>query len=188
MDKLFWRSPNVRWTAECTKFSRPYVYKFVGVGNSSRRSLRLAASLILASIIASFIVWGCRRGSFNPLTIEVDTLYQKVRSPDDQYIAKLLYRENLAMTYGFYHVTIEPLKPPGTPVDLVELTDEGLSDIKWKDGRTLVVVYEATANSTNEDAATFVKKPTSWRDVRIEYEPKSPDSREPTAAATATRK
>ena len=127
---------------------------------------------ILGGLIAlgwAAVAWVCGLPTF--LQSEIDSESTEVRSPDGKYLAKLLYRENRAMTYGYYHVTIEETDPRSGPVELVEVAAEGLSDVTWRDKRILVVSYDPGRDTDKEPNTCFVKKPSSWKDVTIEYRP-----------------
>lgn len=110
--------------------------------------------------------------SLNPFAAEVDTLEKETKSPDGRYTAKLYYRENLAMTYGFFHIGIQSNTSDESDPDVIEVADEGLSNLRWSDSRTLVVAFDATKNKHHLDDTMFVKKPNVWRSIRIVYVPK----------------
>lgn len=129
---------------------------------------------ILAVLTVSAVGVFCIGGyTLDPFVIEVNSLQQEARSPGGDYTAKLLYRENLAMTYGYNRVTIESSRDPGPRTELIEVADEGLERLRWKDRRTLVVSYDAS-NDKTEDRTLFVRKPGSWHDIKIEYEGEEP--------------
>ena len=124
---------------------------------------------MIAIAIAVAAIYSVTGHSLSPFANEYDTLLQKAVSPDGEYTAKLLYRENLAMTYGYDRITIDSRNNPSND-EVVEVADEGLEKVIWKDRRTLVVTYDASSK-LKDDNAVFVKKLSSWRDIRIVYHP-----------------
>lgn len=132
--------------------------------------LLIVASLVLFA--GFWIRYHLGITSLDPFVATVDSLQKEVKSPDGRYTAKLLYRENLAMTYGFYHVSIQSNVSDESDPDVVEVAAEGLTDLEWKDSRNLIVTFDATKNKDHLEDTLFAKKPGSWRSIRIEYTPK----------------
>ena len=136
---------------------------------------RVLVCLVITSTLVLSALWvNVRLGmtSLNPFVAEIDTLEKEVKSPDGRYTSKLLYRENLAMTYGFYHIGIQSNTSDESDPDVIEVAHEGLSAPAWKGSRTLLVTYDATKNKHPLDDTEFVKKPNAWGPIRIEYVPK----------------
>ncbi len=130
---------------------------------------------MITSILVLAALWvKVRLGmtSVNPFVAETDTLMREDKSPDGRYTSKLLYRYNMAITYGFYHIGIQSNTSDESDPDVIEVADEGLSAQVWKDSRTLIVTYDATKNKHPLDDTEFVKKPNAWGPIRIEYVPK----------------
>ncbi len=141
------------------------------VSHSIKRDI-IAKKIVLAVIsipILGAVIYSLTGHSLSPFANEYDTLQQKAVSPDGEYTAKLLYRENLAMTYGYDRITIDSRNDPSND-EVVEVADEGLEKVAWNDRRTLVVTYDASSK-LKDDNAVFVKKRSSWRDIRIVYHP-----------------
>lgn len=93
-------------------------------------------------------------------------------SPDGEYTARLIYRENSALTYGFFVVTLES-RGSGWPShgadDVVEVASEGLVGLKWSSARTLKIDYIPKGKGRPEEVAEFVRQPSAWRDVELRY-------------------
>ena len=143
-----------------------------------RRPKWMGRALICLASVSLFVLatqWLKNRlgiTSLNLLAAEIDTLEKETESPDGRYTAKLLYRENLGMTCGYYHVSIKSNKLDESDPDVIEVAAEGLSDIAWNDNESLAVTYDATKNKDHLEDTMFVKKPTTWGPIRIEYVPK----------------
>ncbi len=102
--------------------------------------------------------------------MHTDEVYARAKSPDGKYLAKLKYYD--ALTFGYYHVAIQKLgskEPTASDDDVVEVAAEGLNSLHWKGKRVLVVDYDATKHKDPEEDTLFVKKPRSWRGVKILY-------------------
>jgi hypothetical protein len=126
--------------------------------------------LVYNIVIVLAVMEGVLAGGLTALAVlppfgMYNTVEQKVNSPDGRYQAILFYRDGL--TFGYYFVAIKPtsfsplhiLDYPNT--EIAEVASEGLSDVRWKDQRTLVIGYYS------DDP--FVQQDKSWHDVKIIY-------------------
>jgi hypothetical protein len=111
---------------------------------------------------------------FFELTHE-DGLLSEAVSPDGKYVAKAWYFDGL--TFGFDHMTLEERgwHPFGLGVDdPIEFVLEGFRELEWRDAKTPRVYFDGSKNTDPSEDTSFVRKPSHWREISIEYASMTP--------------
>lgn len=99
-----------------------------------------------------------------------DSNIEAVSSPNGRYTAALSYYDGL--TYGYQRVRISERgwNPFGETEAVVEMVDEGIIALRWRDANTLVVEYNDGRPTDPNCPSEFAFKMDRWRGVRIEYQ------------------
>src|SRR5438105_3868562 len=108
------------------------------IGGTTSRAL-----LTLVLVVALTLGFGKPPPTLEYLRQEVDSVYQTKRAPNGRLVARMLYRENRAMTYGYYRITLQSTaRGAAKPDEIVQLAAEGLTGIGWRGNHALVVHYD----------------------------------------------